>query len=195
MTDLAAIQGTFADFKTVKSRSVVQIVIEIPIEAGKRAIDILGFPQPGAEIPVALARLDLKHVSAPVASSAPAEVPAGANGITSSPSLEGDVPAREDGIPGHQPVTSRSWNEIPYAQRAGIRCNEPMFQRFAFSEYGIGFEPTEPPKRAEAAAGIIRKECGVCSRSEIKRGTEAARIFDDIERNYFAWLKYEQVPA
>lgn len=46
MTELAAISGTFADFKLIKTRSVAQLVIEIPIEQSKKAIDAFGFPLP-----------------------------------------------------------------------------------------------------------------------------------------------------
>lgn len=53
----SAIAGTFADFKIIKTRSVLQIVVEIPIEQGQAALELLGIPQPGAEIPVAIARL------------------------------------------------------------------------------------------------------------------------------------------
>lgn len=54
----AAVQGSFADFKVVKTRSTVQIVIEIPIEQADTALAILGgIPQPGTERPVAVARL------------------------------------------------------------------------------------------------------------------------------------------
>lgn len=53
----AAISGTFSDLKTVKSRSVVQLVIEVPIEQGAAVIEAFGFPQPGAEVHVAVARL------------------------------------------------------------------------------------------------------------------------------------------
>jgi hypothetical protein len=65
MTDPAVISGTFADLKIVKTRSVVQIVIEVPIEQGKQIVEAFGFPQPGAEIPVAVARLDEQPVKAP----------------------------------------------------------------------------------------------------------------------------------
>lgn len=58
MTTPSAIQGTFADLKTVKTRSVVQMIIEVPIEQGKQVVDAFGFPQPGSEIPVAVARIN-----------------------------------------------------------------------------------------------------------------------------------------
>ena len=57
MTPPAAISGNFADIKLVKTRSVVQMVIEIPIERAKEVTDAFGWPQPGSEIHVAVARL------------------------------------------------------------------------------------------------------------------------------------------
>lgn len=57
MTKPAAIQGSYADLKTIKSRSVVQVIIELPIERGEEVVRMFGFPQPGKEVPVALARL------------------------------------------------------------------------------------------------------------------------------------------
>lgn len=57
MTDELAIQGNYADFKLVKTRSVCQLVIEVPIERAEQAIKAFGIPQPGTEIPVAVARI------------------------------------------------------------------------------------------------------------------------------------------
>ena len=54
----AAIAGTLADFKLVKTRSVCAFIVEVPIEQADEALRILGgVPRPGAEVPVALARL------------------------------------------------------------------------------------------------------------------------------------------
>ena len=64
MTKPAAIMGTFADLKTVKTRSVVQMVIEIPIEQGAQIIEAFGFPRPGEEVPVAVARMDPEKAKA-----------------------------------------------------------------------------------------------------------------------------------
>jgi hypothetical protein len=57
MTDKAAIQGNYADLKYIKTRSVVQVVVEVPIEQAHMITDAFGWPQPGKEIPVAVARL------------------------------------------------------------------------------------------------------------------------------------------
>lgn len=59
MTSPAAIFGSLADFKLVKTRSVVQFIVEVPIEQADVALATLGgIPLPGVERPVALARLN-----------------------------------------------------------------------------------------------------------------------------------------
>lgn len=57
MSSRAAISGTYSDLKLVKTRSVVQIVVEVPIEQAEAVVRAFGVPQPGKEIPIALARL------------------------------------------------------------------------------------------------------------------------------------------
>lgn len=52
-----ALQATYADIKTVKTRGVCQIVLEMPIEGMSDAIALLGAPVPGNEVWVAIARL------------------------------------------------------------------------------------------------------------------------------------------
>ena len=61
----AVIQGTFADLKTVKTRSVVQMVVEVPIEQGEQIVRAFGFPQPGREVSVAVARIKMQEQATP----------------------------------------------------------------------------------------------------------------------------------
>lgn len=65
MTANAIISGTFADLKTVKSRSVVQMIVEVPIERGEEVVKMFGFPQPGSEVSVAVARLAVEKEPEP----------------------------------------------------------------------------------------------------------------------------------
>ncbi len=51
------LQATYSDIKTVKSRGVCQIVLEMPIEGMAAAFDLLGAPVPGNEVWVAVARI------------------------------------------------------------------------------------------------------------------------------------------
>lgn len=58
MTAAAIIAGSYADFKVIKTRSVVSISIEIPIEQADTFISTFGMPIPGSEKPVALALMN-----------------------------------------------------------------------------------------------------------------------------------------
>lgn len=60
MTDKAAFSGSYSDFKLIKSRSVAQVIVEIPVEAAESFVKVFGIPQPGSEKPVALALLAAK---------------------------------------------------------------------------------------------------------------------------------------
>ena len=51
------IQGTYADFKIVKTRSVAQFVVEIPLEQADAAIQMFGLPKASVEQWVAIAAL------------------------------------------------------------------------------------------------------------------------------------------
>lgn len=53
-----AIQGTYADFKIVKSRNVAQFIIEVPIEQANEAVTNFGLPDPHIEKWVAIAMLN-----------------------------------------------------------------------------------------------------------------------------------------
>lgn len=57
MAQRAAIEGEYADFKIVRTRSVAQLVVEVPIEEGDALIRMFGLPQPGKSVRVAVARL------------------------------------------------------------------------------------------------------------------------------------------
>ncbi len=64
--DEAVIQGNFADIQNIKSRSVMVLKIEVPVEQAQKALNTLGYPTPGEEIPVAVVRLNIQKASKPV---------------------------------------------------------------------------------------------------------------------------------
>ncbi len=64
MTDAAVISGTLSDVRTVKTRKVVQVVIEVPMEQLKSVYDALGYDLSGASW-VALARLKEEPKASP----------------------------------------------------------------------------------------------------------------------------------
>lgn len=59
MTDPAAIHAQFADYRTVKSRGVLQLILEVDITKAQLVLNTLGFPLPEYSIDVAVAKL--KH--------------------------------------------------------------------------------------------------------------------------------------
>ena len=59
MTNHAIIAGTFAHAVAIKTRSIFQLIVELPIEQADAALKSLGgWPQPGKEKPVAVALLN-----------------------------------------------------------------------------------------------------------------------------------------
>lgn len=57
MTD-AVMQGAYSDFKVIKSRKVIQMVIEFPIESSATFVEMFGIPQPHEEQWVAVALMN-----------------------------------------------------------------------------------------------------------------------------------------
>lgn len=64
MNDAAVISGTLSDVKTVKTRKVAQVVIEVPMEQLKSVYDALGYDLSGNTW-VALARLQGEPKASP----------------------------------------------------------------------------------------------------------------------------------
>lgn len=61
----AAISGDYTDLKFIRTRKVCQIVVEIPIEQAGAFVEAFGTPRPDGNVPVALAKLDLKATQSP----------------------------------------------------------------------------------------------------------------------------------
>lgn len=59
--------GTYSDFKLIKTRRVIQMIIEFPIEAHQEFTDAFGLPMPDAEQYIAVARLKQIETSPPTA--------------------------------------------------------------------------------------------------------------------------------
>jgi hypothetical protein len=101
MTDAAIIQATYSEWKMVKTRKVLVLSFEVPLEAQAAVMAALGTPMPDAETWVAIARLNLNAATA-----------------------QAEPPAIE-----HQPEADiRKPKSL--AQIAGIICNEPAFWRY-----------------------------------------------------------------
>jgi hypothetical protein len=155
------ILGTYADLKIIKTRSVVQIVVEVPLERGKEVTDLLGLPQPSAEIPVVVARMDADKIAE----------------RSNVVQIEDHRPASDD--MDDEPHTPPR----PLSQIAGILCNSGAFQCFIQeSSDGWDHRPT-----TDEAAEWLRGNCGVTSRSQLNTDPTAALRFKKIRAEYEAW--------
>lgn len=66
----------------------------------------------------------------------------------------------------------KNWHQLPPAQQAGIRCNEPAFWHFA------------DVRNADEAAAWVRDQCQIASRSELRPGSKAAQRWAEIDANF-----------
>jgi hypothetical protein len=98
---MTAFRATYSDFKLVRTRKVVQIVLEVPLEQSNEVLDVLGgMPDPSQESWVGVAR------------------------------LYSDAPTTQPDSPPRPPAAKRDWRDMMPAQQAGIRCDEPAFGAF-----------------------------------------------------------------
>lgn len=108
----AVASGSYSDMKLVKTRSVCQIVVEIPIEQASRFIEMFGVPVPGAEIPVAIARLN--------------------EGAVTSETEEHSTPSA---VVKGSDTPRRKLEDMPPSQQAGMLCHDSEFCVFLMHQY------------------------------------------------------------
>lgn len=162
MTNARAIAGDYADLKLVKTRSVIQVVIEMPIEEGENIVKMFGIPLPSSPVKLAVARL------------------------ATTPTIESEVVPddRTTKLPVANRAGGKAWTDLPPAQQAGIRCGEKAFWKF-LAEYDDGGPVVAS---AEDAANYVRLICGVKSRAELTTSSRARLLWKDLEQQYQAWL-------
>lgn len=170
MSEPRAISGTYSDLKFIKTRSVAQIVMEIPIEEADAFLKMFGAPQPGREVPVAIARLNDGAVAQRIEHSVPNREAEGSN-------------------PSGSAKPKRQWSELSLPEQCGIRCAEPEFQRFLSEShptywYGQDGEMHQMTR----AAQTIRSLFCIKSRTELAINENAAAQWRQLESEYQAWL-------
>jgi hypothetical protein len=151
-----AFKATYSDWKLVKTRQVVQIVFEVPLAEADSAYELLGgMPAPASERWFGIAALATGQAKP---RPVPDKPPAGAK---------------------------RDWRDIPPAQQAGIRCDEPAFVAFLKEERADDWH------EATDAAECVRLICGVSSRSELATNHGARVIWHQLDTQYGAWKALE----
>jgi hypothetical protein len=145
----AAFKATYAEWRVIKTRATVQLVFELPIERADEAYQALGgMPIAAHEVWCGIARLDpSKEHPLPPHSAEAAPRPA-----SSSPQ---PLPAGEN-------KQKRQFGEMAPSQQAGMLSQDRAFRLFLAEKFDM---PIPDP---DEAASIIRSQCKVKSRADIK---------------------------
>jgi hypothetical protein len=176
MTDApAVIQATFSDWRTVKGRKQLQLIFEVPLEQQGEVLAMLGAPEPSNPRWYAIAEMMTeKQLIGALEDKGyiPKEQP--------SPSRDSNSTAAG---------AKRSWNELPPATQAGIRCGEKAFQKFV-TENGYAPDDLGPEISGEdlARAGILHY-CSIKSRSELSVNDYAWEKWVRMDKEYLAWMR------
>lgn len=193
----AVIRGTFSDWRPVKTRGVLQLVIEVPVEQAQHVMDTLGFPMPGEEKFVAVALMNA--VGGGGAPSAGTAEPVGRPGheadsvrvhdqqATHSSGPQGRADGQGAGVaetsepPSGQtaapdaPKPRTPFRELKPSAQAAMKCKEPEFQRWVASAVVEGtMSPIGSARCAQETAAMVRAKCLVDSRSELDTNLEKA---------------------
>ena len=158
-----AFKATYSDWKLVKTRGVVQIVFEVPLAEADDAYELLcGMPIIAKERWFGIAA------------------------IKSPEEKEATAKPRQSNPPSpHPDGAKRDWRDIPPAQQAGIRCEEPVFAAFLKETRKDDWHETQD------AADCVRLICGVGSRSELGTNQRARIIWHQLDSAFQAWKVME----
>jgi hypothetical protein len=158
MKNAAAFRASYADWKLIKTRGCVQVVMEIPLHEADAAYQALGgMPDPAAERWFGIARLS--NVAGEPASLATREA-------------DGDLGGPSTTVSRHRKPVDPSRR---LAQQAGIACADPLFQKFVGA------------RNEDTATTFVRQTCGVQSRSEIKIATPEGEIWQQLYGEFLVW--------
>jgi hypothetical protein len=153
----AAFRAEYADWKLIRTRKVVQIVLEVPVETADEAYAVLGgMPVTGQSVWCAVARLK-------------------EGGEAHRPELHTTGHDNAPPVPAPaQPGRAKS-----PAQVAGYLCTLPPFWKFLREECGRAEVRDE-----DSAAVAVRSICGVKHRSEITKDNTGWR---DLRFGFRVW--------
>jgi hypothetical protein len=156
MTTPAAISATFSEWRMVKSRKVLQLVFELPLEKQGEVLAALGVPLPDAESWCAIARLKIEPTTAPSKSEL------GKQRYAASSDMERAI-VRAARLPADERF--QNWVHVQ-ALKAGWGREQPV----VIDE--------------EAAINYLRNVCKVTSRREITQDAAAYQRFIAMESKY-----------
>lgn len=163
---MTAFRATYSDWKLIKTRGVVQVVMEVPLADADAAYDVLGgMPVHGKERWFGIAALK-------------------------SPAEEARATPDQDSPPKHShPDRARrekmDWRDMQPAAQAGIRCNDPVFWRFLHEEHHLASQTKDYAENA------VRNICGVTTRADLGTNHKARVIWKQLDDQFQAWKALE----
>lgn len=170
MTRPAAFKATYSDWKLIKTRSVVQIVFEVPLNEADAAYHVVGgMPDVGAERWFGIAAIKL----------------GGGTGSQLTPPVEAAGPCGEAADRPHKPRKPVA-AEKRLAQQAGILCADPVFWAF-LREAVTERVPHFDARDEESATRAVREFCCVESRALITPDSEAGAYWNELYSRFTAW--------
>ena len=156
---MTAFKAVYADWKLIKTRSVVQVVFELPVEQADQAYEVLG------GMPVAA-----KERWFGVAAIRNPEASPGAS-VSQPDPVEQPRPDR----------AKKDWRDLPPSQQAALRCNDPKFRAFMTEKHGL------VSVSSDGAASAVRLICSVKSRSELDTEHRSRVIWKQLDDQFQAW--------
>ena len=186
---MTAVRGCFADFKTVKTRGVCQLIIEVPIESADHALAVLGgVPQAKAEQWVGIA-----PVTAPDGRTAEDKM---IDRMVQKYAPELRVESGDEQTELERPKggarAKRAWNELSMPEQAGILVNDVAFAKWLLSTEYEGYDKTvvqDDAKWMKEADAVLKSRCGIESKSEL--GVQANGIVNSYARGQFIRIERE----
>jgi hypothetical protein len=96
-----------------------------------------------------------------------------------------ETPAKPGQIPPKSDRVKRPWQEIPPAQQAGIRCDEPAFAAYLREQRPDDWHESPDP------VDCVYLICGISSRAELGANQKARVIWHQIDTAFQAWKALE----
>ncbi len=200
MTNPTAFKACYSDWKLIRTRGVVQVVMEVPLAEADAAYKVLGgMPDAAREQWFGVAALKLgpngkEAMPDPArtdnAKPQPNTAPAGAKPEIIFTCLKCEANYTVDVQTDECPVCSwkrkRDWVELKPSTASSIRCNEPTFR--AYLNEVCGFDA----QNQHQAAVVVRQLCQVDSRADLNTDPEAAMRWQALDDQYVAWKVRER---
>lgn len=161
--------ATFSDFRIVKTRKLAQLIFEVPIEQADAALAALGgLPRSDGERWCGIALLN--SAASPSADTGPHP-----SSVTMVPAPEAEAKSADK--------PRRRFSEMSRAQQAGMLCHDMLFQDWAIERWPDVATPSFT-STADIVSFLVKRECGVASRSDLDKTASARVAWDGLVSQY-----------